>query len=170
MITFYVDKTELNFEHSLVSLSNWEAEYERPWYSNKKEDRTDEEIRRYFELMYIGPKKHRHLVQLLTHDEQLALIQYISKPRTATTVREIQNRRGGSRENVTSELIYYWLVAFKIPFSPTETWHLNRLLMLVKVCSAKQAPAQKSRQSKAQLAQSMREINERRRNELGTTG
>lgn len=168
MITLNVNGTELDFEHSLVSLSEWEAEFEKLFYSPTGDNRTSEELFRYFELMFVGPKDQRHLVQILSDEQQLLLVQYITKARTATKIREIKSR--GPKENISSELIYYWLVAFGIPFKPTDEWHLNRLLTLVKVCSAKQAPPQKSRQSKAQMAMSMREINEQRRKQLGTTG
>lgn len=172
MITLIVNDTELNFEHSLVSLSEWEAEYERPFFPSavqKEDDKTEEELIRYFEYMYVGPREDRYLLQMLTKDHHLLLVQYMSKSRTGTTIREIQKGRG-PRENITSELIYYWLVAFRIPFQPTETWHLNRLLTLVRVCSVKQAPEKKTRQTKANLAQDMRKINEQRRAQMGTRG
>jgi hypothetical protein len=171
MITLIVNDQELHFEHSLVSLSDWEAEYEKPFFSPKDdEEKSKDELMRYFELMLIGRRKHIHLVRLLSDEQQLSLANYIAKSRTATTVREIQKSRG-PRENITSELIYYWLVAFKIPFKPTDEWHLNRLLMLVKVCGAKSAPPVKqTRRDQAQRVQSMRELNEKRRRELGTKG
>jgi hypothetical protein len=172
VITLTVQETELNFEHSLVSLSNWEAEYEKPFFTPNKEEetKTSEQLLKYFEFMLVGEsKKNRHLIQLLTHDQQLRLTHYMQKSRTATTVREIQTVRG-PRENPTSELIYYWMVAFKIPFQPTEEWHLNRLLMLIRVCGIKQAPPPKGLKNRAKLAQSMREINEQRRQKYGTSG
>lgn len=170
MITFEVNGTRLNFEHSLVSLSEWEAEFEKPFYSPRKDEtKTEEELLRYFEYMLVGSDENRHLIQLLNQDQQLLLVQYISKTRTATTIRETQRSRG-PKENITSELIYYWMVSFKIPFKPADEWHLNRLLTLIRVCSVKQAPPPKTRQSKASLAQSMREINEQRRRQMGTTG
>ena len=172
MITLEVNNRELQFEHSLVSLSDWEAHYEKPFYSPKKdEQKTGDELLKYFELMLIGKsKKHRHLVLLLTKQQMDTLAQYISSAKTATTVKEIQTK-AGPQENVTSELIYYWLVQFRIPFKPTDEWHLNRLLMLVKVASAKQAPPpKKSSQNQVKLAMSMREINEQRKREMGTSG
>jgi hypothetical protein len=171
VITLTVQEVKLNFEHSLVSLSEWEAEYEKPFFTPMKgeEEKTEAELLKYFEFMLVGCEEHRHLIQLLTPEQQLRLANYINKPRTATTIREIQQARG-PRENPTSELIYYWMVSFKIPFQPTETWHLNRLLMLVRVCGVKQAPPPKGRQNRAKLAQSMREINEQRRQKYGTSG
>lgn len=172
MITLTVNDRELNFEHSLVSLSEWEAEHEKPFFSPTQDSNmSTEEMMDYFECMLVSPRKYKHLVMLLSPTQQLALAEYIQKKRSATTIREIQNSKG-PRENVTSELIYYWLVAFKIPFQPTEKWHLNRILMLVKVCGAKQAPPPKKATpaQRAQQAQSMRELNERRLAERGTKG
>lgn len=171
MITLIVNNTKLNFEHSLVSLSEWEAELEKPFFSNGKgEKREESEWMKYFECMLIGEsREYPHLIQLLDIDQKLLLINYMQKDRTGTTINEIKKPRG-RQENVTSELIYYWLVTFKIPFQPTETWHLNRILMLVKICSIKQAPPSKNKQSRASLAQNMREINEQRRRESGTRG
>lgn len=170
MITVIVNDTELDFEHSLVSLSDWEAEFEKPFYPHKDDEhKTNEELLRYFEFMYIGPREHRSLVSQMNDEQQMAVVQYIMQSRTATTIREVQQSRN-SRENVTSELIYYWLVALQIPFKPTDEWHLNRLMMLVKVVSAKQAPPKKDRRSRAERAQSMRDINEQRRRQLGTRG
>ena len=169
MITLTVNDTELNFEHSLVSLSEWESEHEKPFFS-PVDERTQDELFRYFEFMLVTPKQKIHLVRLLDQDQQLALVSHMNRSRTATTIKEIQ-QKVGNRENVTSELIYYWLIAFKIPFEPTDGWHLNRLLTLVKVCGAKQAPpAKQTRQSQVKAAQSMRELNEQRRREMGTSG
>lgn len=170
MITLFVNDEQLYFEHSLVSLSDWEAEYEKPFYPAIDEQKPVDELDRYFELMYVGSKKKAHLIALLTMDQKMILANYIGKNRTATTVREIQQQKG-PKETVTSELIYYWLVSFKIPFKPTDEWHLNRLLMLVKVCSAKQAPPpKKTRKGQAQLAMSMRELNEQRLAKSGSSG
>jgi hypothetical protein len=164
VIELIVNDKKLRFEHSLVSLSAWEQEYERPFYHpDPEKQKTDAELRRYFQHMLVGKsQKHGYLVQMLNSDQMLSLGAYISKKATATTVKEI-NQAQGVRENITSELIYYWLVASKIPFQPTETWHLNRLLMLVKVVSIKNAPPPKAnRQNKSKLAMSMRELNEQR--------
>jgi hypothetical protein len=170
VITINVLDTELDFEHSLVSLSEWEAHYEKPFYPPKgtEDTKTQEQLEKYFEFMFIGPRDQRHKIMAMTPEQQTAVAHYIGKTRTATTIKEIASR--GQGENVTSELIYYWLVAFKIPFQPTERWHLNRLLTLVRVCSAKQAPTPKGRQSKAKMAQTMREMNEQRRAQMGTSG
>jgi hypothetical protein len=78
--------------------------------------------------------------------ENLAVIQeYIESTETATTFGQMPERRGRG-ETITSELIYYWLVAFNIPFE-VERWHLNRLFALVKICNIKnQKPKKDTKQ------------------------
>lgn len=171
MISLTVNEKELTFEHSLASLSEWESEHEKPFFPpNDKDQKTLDEMISYFEAMLVSSRKNIHLVSLLDDEQLLELSEYIQRGRTATTVREIQEKTG-KKENVTSELIYYWLVAFKIPFEPTDKWHLNRLLTLVRVCSIKNAPAKKpTRASRAQQVQSMRSLNEQRLREMGTRG
>lgn len=169
MLALTINNKDLRFEHSLVSLSEWEGFYEKPFFSvNDQETKTIEELEKYFECM-LDPRdfKYHRLLEDLTGDQKLELAQYINSKRTATIVRELPGKPGPS-ENVTSELIYYWFISFKIPFTPTDTWHLNRALMLVKVMSVKNAPATK--QSKGQMIQDYRRLNEERRKKLGTKG
>lgn len=63
---------------------------------------------------------------------------YIEAPMTASTVKE---EKGGpiNRQQITSELIYYWMTAYHIPFE-CQKWHLNRLLMLIRICNAENKP------------------------------
>jgi hypothetical protein len=84
---------------------------------------------------------------------------------TATTFREM--KQPASKEIVTSELVYYWMIALGIPFE-CEHWHLNRLLTLIKVCNIKnQKQTKMSRQE--QMAE-QRKLNDERRRATGSKG
>jgi hypothetical protein len=58
----------------------------------------------------------------------------------------------GSRELITSDLIYYYMTAFNIDIS-CEKWHINRLIMLIQICSRKSKPKKKNQKmSRAAIA------------------
>jgi hypothetical protein len=56
---------------------------------------------------------------------------------------------------------------FNIPFK-CETWHLNRLFTLIRICNIKQAKPKKM--SRAETAARNRELNAQRKAQLGTRG
>lgn len=100
-------------------------------------------------------------------DEHIDIInKYIDNPHTATTINR-KNPRRDSREIVTSELIYYWMVNLGIPFE-CEKWNLNRLMTLIDVCAVKSAPEKKM--SKRQVMAQNRALNQARRAKTGSKG
>jgi hypothetical protein len=84
---------------------------------------------------------------------------------SATTFNDKQSK--GSKDVVTSEIIYYWMIELGIPFECQE-WNLNRLLTLIKVCNIKRAP--KKKMNSSEIRQQQQDLNERRRKELGSRG
>jgi hypothetical protein len=101
----------------------------------------------------------------LTEDNFKEINEYIGSPMTATTF--ATERNSGGREIITSEIIYYWMVSFNIPFE-CQYWHLNRLLTLVKVCNVKNNPPKKM--SKQEVLARNRALNEARKREMNTRG
>lgn len=154
----------LRFEHSLVSLSKWESEFEKPFLG--PEERTREETQAYIRAMCLGDFPPGVLSRF-TADEYNSVNKYINAKMTATTIIERPENRRPTREIITSELIYYWMVTYNIPFV-CETWHLNRLLMLIKVCNHKNRPAKKM--NRHELAMQRHQLNAQRRAALGTNG
>ena len=154
----------LKLEHSLVSLSKWESKWHKPFLSNQQ--KTVEETLDYIRCMNMTQNTDPMVYNALTDEDIKKITDYIDNPMTATTVPEIRNGRGG-REQVTSELIYYWMVALQIPFE-CEKWHLNRLLTLIKVCNFKNQPQKKM--SKSEIYSRNRALNEARKKKFNTKG
>lgn len=156
---------KLDLEHSLLSLSKWESKYEKPFF--KQEDKTSEETLFYLRQMVVGNNAPDDMETRLAPSQIYEVSTYIHSKQSATWFREdAQNRPNG--EIITSELIYYWLVAFNIDFYPTETWHLNRLLNLVKICGIKQSPPKKM--DKVSAHEQMMRLNAERKKQLNTSG
>jgi hypothetical protein len=153
----------LDLEHSLVSLSKWEARWEVPFLDNDK--KTDEQVLDYVRMMFSGEDFPEHVLPKMGNAHFEEINSYINAKMTASSVRE--KKQPPSREMITSELIYYWMIALGIPFE-CENWHLNRLLMLIKICNAKNAPPQKM--NPADAAAERAALNEQRRKEWGTKG
>lgn len=155
----------LKFEHSLLSLSKWEGKHKKAFLGTKQKNSA--EMIEYFEEMLISPSD-RNLVYLLEPEQLEELTEYINEQRTASSVPDTNlGPVSLNQETVTSELIYYWMVALRIPFD-AEKWHLSRLMMLVRITNFKQSPPEK--QNKAKMAASWREINARRKAQYNTTG
>jgi hypothetical protein len=155
---------EFQLEHSLVSLSKWESEFEKPFLG--KGDKTSEEVLAYISYMLLTPNPPGDFLQILSKENLESINAYIDRKMTATWFSE-QPGAPRSSEVITSELIYYWLTVFQIPFE-CENWHLNRLFTLIRICNVKQAKPKKM--SRSEVAQRNRELNAQRRQQLGTSG
>jgi len=156
---------KLSFEHSLLSLSKWEAIHRKPFFG--REPKTPEETVSYIEQMVLNDNPPENFVDRLSVEDINTIAEYINSDQTATTFGPEPQQRGSS-EVITNELIYYWLIQFNIPFHPVETWHLNRLMVLVKVVGIKQSKPKKM--SKQELAEKYRSLNEQRRQQSGSAG
>jgi len=154
----------LELEHSLVSLSKWESEFEKPFLG--KEAKTSEETLAYVRCMVLTENPPGNFLQRLSKENLETIHEYIDRKMTATWFSD-QPGAPRSREVITSELVYYWMTVFQIPFE-CETWHLNRLFTLIRICNIKQAKPKKM--SRAEIASRNRELNAQRKAQLGTRG
>lgn len=156
---------DVKLEHSLAALSKWESIYEKPFFA--KEPKTEDETKNYLLQMVIGDEVPPDFLNRIRPTQISIVNGYINSKQTATWFTEQPGQNKPSSEIPTSELIYYWMVSFKIPFE-AENWHLNRLITLIKICGIKQAKPKKM--GRHEQAAQMRRLNEQRRNALGTSG
>lgn len=154
----------LYLEHSLVSLSKWESKWKKPFLT--KEKKTFEETIDYIKCMTITRNVDPMVYYCLPQNVIEMVNNYITDPMTATTITE-NNSDKGNNEIITSELIYYWMIALNIPVD-FEKWHLNRLITLIKVCNIKNSPPKKM--SQRQLMSRNAALNAARRKKLGSKG
>lgn len=154
----------LQLEHSLVSLSKWESKWHKPFLS--KDIKTEEENIDYIKCMTITQNVDPKVYDFIPNDIREKIKEYIEDKMTATWFNDEKSGKGGS-EQITSELIYYWMITQNIPIK-CEKWHLNRLLTLIKVCNVKNQPPKKM--GKKALMSQRAQLNAARRKQLNTKG
>lgn len=159
----YTEPVKLVLQHSLVSLSKWEEQFEKPFLS--KEKKTTEETYAYIKAMCVKGKVTENVLLRLSDENLKEINQYIEAKHSATWFNETPGR-APSREIITAEIIYHWMFALQIP-KECENWHLNRLLTQIKVVNEKSKPPKKG--GRPDLA-ARRALNEQRLREQGTTG
>lgn len=157
-------KQKLQLEHSLVSLSKWESKWEKPFLHTDK--KTLNETMDYIRCMTITQNVDPNVYGAITLAQQEQINKYLEAPMTATWFKENKNAKK-TKEIVTAEIIYYWMVSLSIPFE-CQKWHLNRLLTLVRVCNLKNAPPDKM--NRRDILSNNRAINEARKQQLKTNG
>ena len=154
----------LALEHSLVSISKWEMKWKKPFLGS---EHTREETVDYIRCMTISQNVDPEVYKLIDNKTIKLVGEYINDSMTATWFNEDKRKPSAGQKTITSEIIYYWMVASGIPFE-CQKWHLNRLLTLIRVCELKNAP-QKKMGKKATLAQNAK-LNAQRRKMHGGKG
>lgn len=155
----------LQLEHSLISLSKWESKWHKPFLSTK--EMTDEETLDYIKCMTLTKNVKPDVYSHITRENMNDVVNYISDPMTATTFHK-DEKGANNRETVTSELIYYWMIASNIPFDPCQKWHLNRLITLIRVCGIKNTPPKK--RSIREIMSRNAALNAARRQQMNSKG
>ena len=135
----YEEKT-LQLEHSLVSLSKWESKWCKPFLT--KDEKSFEETIDYIKCMTVTQNVKPDVYLRLSRENIDQINKYIEAPMTATYIYEENSRGKINNEQVTAELIYYWMISLNIPVE-FQKWHINRLITLIKVCNVKNQPPKK---------------------------
>lgn len=152
----------LCLEHSLISISKWESKWHKPFLSSEK---TDEEFLDYIKCMTLTSNVPDVAYTQLTKENIDGIMKYVNDPMTATTFSK-ENKKP-SREIITSEIIYSWMITLKIPVE-FEKWHIRRLLTLIRVCEIKNSPPKKM--SKKEIMSRNAALNAARRKQFNSKG
>lgn len=161
---FTVKAQTLTIKHTLVSVSKWEAKWKKPFLT--KEPKTREESLDYIKCMTLTQNVDPNVYYAIPNNVINEIQQYIDDPMTATTINNKSNKKGRGNP-ITSELIYYWMTAYSIPWE-AEKWHLNRLLTLIEICNIKNAPSKKM--SKREIYSQNQALNAARRKAAHSNG
>lgn len=153
-----VPATTLELEHSLVSISKWEAKWGKAFLG--EQEKTTEETFDYIKCMTMNDVNPM-VYDGLSHSQIQQITEYINSKQCASYLPEVVRNKEVGGDVVTAELIYYWLVALQIPFE-CQHWHLNRLLTLVQICNMKNNP-DKNKMSRGDLLRRNAALNAQRR-------
>lgn len=155
----------LRLEHSLVSISKWEAKWKKPFllknYSFPREELID-----YVRCMTISQNVDPSVYMLLTKSELEKVNAYIETDQTATKFSNLKSRPNS--QVVTSELVYYWMTVHNIPFE-CQKWHFSRLMALIQICSIRNNP-EENKMSKRAIFEQNRQLNAQRRKAMNSKG
>lgn len=151
-----VAQCELQLEHSLVSISKWEAKYHKTFLKHFN-DKTSDELTYYIKCMTLNKNVDPNVYNCLTYDNFVSIKEYMENPMSATVVPHKDKSAGKSmNEPLTSELIYYYMIKLQIPVE-FQKWHINRLLKLIDLCGYKEEKPNKM--SQRELAKRNSDIN-----------
>lgn len=136
---FVRDSVRVRLEHSLVTVSKWESIWEIPFLDKK--DKTPEQTLSYVKLMIVGGELAPEVFQKLLNNHSEQIEAFIKAPYSATKLR-VDPNSPQSRETMTSELVYYWMISLNVPVE-FQHWHFNRLITLLRVINLKNTPKEK---------------------------
>lgn len=155
----------LHMEHSLISLSKWEAKFKKSFL--KTREKTLEETLYYYKCMTITKNVKDEVYTRLSSENIQEINNYISDPMTATHVPDVRAAKGAT-DTQTAEVIYYQMLSNGIPIE-FEKWHLNRLITLIRVFNHKNNP-NGSKMSNAEIFKRNRDLNQLRRAQANSKG
>lgn len=150
----------VHLEHSLYSVSKWEAVWEEPFLGKK--DKTQIQTISYIEMMILDEHLPPGVFRKLVDNHLTAIMSYVTASMSATKL-HIDPNSPESRETITSELIYYWMISMNVPVQ-FEHWHLNRLITLIRVINLKNSPKKKMSPTER------KNLNRQRLQQHGTSG
>lgn len=160
----YVKSQKLLLEHSLLSVSKWEAKWKKPYLNTEK---TPIEVLDYLKCMTLTKHVDPNVYYAIPENELRRINEYISDPMTATTITNHEDTHAPKRDIITAEILYWQMAQLNIDLE-WEKRHLNRLLTLIQVCAIKSQPPKKM--SKSEIARQNKALNAARRKKFHSHG
>lgn len=162
-----IPNRDIYLNHSLVSISKWEAKYKVKFLNNQ--EMTMAQFQDYIRMMVVYDPviSDEDFVPSLSQEQLSEIRGYMDDKMTATTITPSSGGGGTNYQYITSELIYSWMASLQIP-SEYQYWHINRLLMLIQVTNENNQPKKKMDPNVAMARQ--RAANAARRAKTGSKG
>lgn len=161
----------LQLEHSLISISKWESKWKKPYLeTDTRKAKTFEELKDYVRCMTINGVPDE-VYDFLKREDYVKISEYINDPHSATWFNKANEKKSFGKktpETLTSELIYYYMIANEIPWE-AQKWHLNRLLTLIRICGDKNSGPNRKMSKKDILGRNA-SLNKARRAASGSKG
>lgn len=163
-----VEEKTLQLEHSLISVKKWESKWHKPFLG--KGEKSVEETIDYIKCMTLTQNVDPFVYYGITNEIIDQVSAYIDDPMTATTIWDRGKNSGGlpKKEKITAEVLYCAMIERGIPFE-CQKWHLNQLIMLIRVFNERNKLEGKKRSSK-EIGKEQAAINAARRKALHSKG
>lgn len=162
---------DIELEHSLYTISGWESKWKKA-FANKN-GLTKEQFLDYIKnFMCVTPDVPQSAWLTLTQENMKTIADYMEDPMSASFINRGlgASTPGGRKDTVTSDLIYYYMAQFNIPFE-CEHWHLNRLMKLIDISAVKNSPSKKmGKKEQMAAATQQAQINAARRSKYNSKG
>ena len=163
--------TSIDIEHSLFAISKWESKWHLPFFGEGK--KTHEQMIDYVRCMTLTPNVDPNVYYFIPSQSFEEITSYIEDSMSSIDWAKVKTNGNQKvygkpkHDNITSELIYFWMVDSGIPFE-CQYWHVSKLLSLIRMCNLKRTPPKKM--SKHDLLARNASLNAARRKALNTTG
>lgn len=160
---------ELVFEHSLYTISKWEAITGNSYFDTFGANIRGVEDK---DLLFVTYIKCMCLTEVddvyfnfITEEQYKILGEYINKKMSAT---RINNGKHMSLDIITTEQLYAQMFSFYIPLE-CEHWHFSRLQMLLGVCVEMSKEQKPTKRTNRDISEQMR-LNEERKKKMKSAG
>lgn len=154
----------LELEHSLKSISKWEAKTHKSFFEGN--GMSPEDFREYVRCMTLNRVTDPTVYQFLRPIDFKEIGEYMTDTMSAKTFRP--KKKKGPHVVMTSETIYSLMIAYGIPFE-CDKWHFNRLSSLIKTCE-QNGMGEGGGMSYSERQRYYNELNDQRRKMLHTKG